>query len=145
MLTVAERTRQTDDFSERLAEHVRDFYWITNDIFSDLRLDALLATANDVVAFLKFLDDCARFLCENGPVMRCDFVNALVGDTDHWDVNVPVEYPLLGLGRIANLVTGALPAVSVGDTIAWHYGEVWSPGELSRRMRQERIIEHRGD
>jgi len=137
MLCVAEQRDYAEPFTSRLVDHLRDFYWIGNGVFSDFHIDQLLREPDDVRQFLAFLDDCATFLCDKGETLNQSTLNEIVGDSDKWDVDLSVEYPLLGLGRLANLVTGVRAAVMPGDKTAWSYDD------LTRRMKQQRIIEHR--
>ena len=136
MLQVAKQRVGRDRFTEELTCHLREFYWICNGAFSDFHLDRLLDGPQEIGLFLDFLDECAAAVCAQGDRLSADFLNAVVGSSDHWEVELPAEYPLIGLGRLANLVMRLPPAVRPGDPRSW------SSDQLSRRMKQQRILDN---
>ena len=130
-------TEIADAFRPRLQGALRDFYYICNGVFSDFKLDDLIPSSEDLTNFLDFLDVCADYVVANGPTLRQGFLNELVGDSDDWNCDVNIDYPLLGIGRLANLVTGAENCVPPGALSSWAFDDV------SPRMKQERLSEHR--
>lgn len=136
MLAVAEQ-REHDAFGERLLTHLRAFEWLTNGVFTDFRLDELLKDKEDIEVFLKFLNDCATFLCGHGSILHSTTLAELVGDSDQWNCDLPVTYPLVGLGRLANLIVGSQPRVLM------NYANVWNDDGISVRLKQQEIIDDR--
>ncbi len=127
----------SDTFRVRLRRTLAEFDYVCNGVFTDFKLDELLRTEADVREFLGFLDCCASFVVERGPILPQQWLNDLVGDSDDWPTAVDMIVPLLGIGRIANLVSGAEACVGGGVL------SVWAFDDFSPRMKQERLSEHR--
>jgi hypothetical protein len=100
-------TNIPDRFRSRLLPQLNEFHKICNGVFTDFKLDDLLHSPEDVEDFLSFLNRCVSFVVSNGPVLRQDFLNELVEESDEWNVDLGMKYPLDGLGRLATLVSGA--------------------------------------
>ena len=99
-------TNVPDHFRSRLLARLDEFYYVCNGVFTDFKLDDLLHSQQDVTAVLSFLNECASFVVGHGPLLGRVFLNDLVGESDRWDVDLDATYPLLGLGRLANLISG---------------------------------------
>ena len=108
-------------------------------VFTDFKLDELLNTKSRRRQFLDFIDCCAESICAHGSSIAPEFLNRITKASrfDRWNTSISIEIPLLGLGRFANLVCGVPPALWCGDRKEWLHDD------LSRRMKQERITEHR--
>lgn len=101
-------------FHERLLSTINEFKFICNGVFTDFKLDDLLQSEQDIEDFLGFVDTCAAFVVSHGPILGQAFLNELVGDSDSWNVDLEINYPLQGLARLAGLVSGAKPSVEGG-------------------------------
>ena len=103
-----------DHFRPQLVSRLNEFYFICNGVFTEFKLDDLLHSQQDVKDFLSFLNECDSFVVGHGPVLEQAFLNDLVGESDWWGVDLDADYPLRGLGRLANLVSGAELGVAGG-------------------------------
>ena len=102
-------------FRPRLVSRLNEFSFVCNGVFTDFKLDDLLQSQRDVEDFLCFLKTCSSFVVRNGPVLGQDFLIDLVGDSDGWNVDLESDYPLLGLQRLVNLISGVAPPVDGGE------------------------------
>jgi hypothetical protein len=124
-------------FRPPLCKALDEFYYVCGGVFTNFALDTLLQSDLQVRSFLDFLDICATFVVEHGPILPQSLLNELVGDSDDWRSDVNIQYPLLGFGRLANLIVNAPPCVGNGVL------SIWAFDELTPRMKQERLREHR--
>ena len=98
-------TSLPDCFRPRLLSRLSAFKYICNGVFTDLNLDDLLQSQHDIESFLCFLETCASYVVSRGPILGQAFSNDLVGESDSWNVDLDVSYPLEGLKRLVALVS----------------------------------------
>jgi hypothetical protein len=103
-------TSLPDCFRPRLLSRLSEFKYICNGVFTDLKLDDLLQSHHDIESFLGFLKTCSAYVESRGPILGQALLNDLVGDSDGWNVDLEVSYPLEGLERLVGLVSGVPPA-----------------------------------
>jgi len=127
-------------FLSEIIERLNRFEWLTTGVFSDLDLDSFICgDVQRLHLLLDLIDDSAALACENGSQLEPQLLNSVasLGGNEKWTHPIETELLLAGFGAVANLLMGLPSVYWYGQPISWRHDD------LTRRMKQERLINHR--